>query len=545
MLSIIDRIEIAIACNKGNRQFKKELRAYDRAAGVNKNNADNKSDSDNTTATTEKKPNGFFVNLFGNKGKDKNAETPAEEQKTEVQTEEQKTEVQTEEQKSEVRTEEQIYAEAEAPVEEAGAEVITGEVTTEQPDEATMSGATVVDPNKAGVIDFSQFGFTVDTVAANKGLNGGPTSPFPGQVIPVANPSIQQPVESPNTAVVPNQMIPAQPTANPAMQFQMPGIPNMDTYAQMLNQNQQPGQGRHRIDQPKPVKPPKGPKSEPDNIDIEGMPDLQKGMDVEYFPKQDVRKIGVVEDKVPMEVEKIDPKSIFPKNETLFPKYPYLQDIEKIGLENGYQIGFGVRATGLIECHVCNDNGEDIHNKGFVIDPGFIIDHRKKIFAGMYNFYEGMNAYPLFIPGNDKDGKKGSNILNADLIKGLIVGGNQTVEGAKGLYSEDFRNLNCIVALITIPTNKIGAADRKYIQNRLVTLYKSGVLTDVLSTNPGARFRVADFNKSSNTIILDTEGVPKTFGGQYVSNERIQLKVTADKCKVLRGENIIQIADNE
>ena len=503
-LNIFDRVGIAIACMQGDKQFKKEIREYDRAAGKKKDKQDATPDSDNTTAKSK-------THETGKKNKNKAdsvKKTPKEKNGGENIS------------NDAPRTEQQICAEAESPAEQPGAEKITAESDTSTQVDAAMNGKTRIEDTAPGVLNFDSFGVSID-------LNKASAPDHSAQQVPYQQPQVI-----------------ANPLAiNPAMQFNLNSMPStMNSYGQMLNTQQTTGYGRHRVDMPAPVKPPKAPKAEPDSVDVD-LPDLTEGMEITNFSKKDVRTIGVLEDKVSKNVEKTPMTSTFPNNENLFSKYPYLQDVEKIALDNGYQIAFNIRTTELIECIVCNSNSQPVPNKGFVIDPGFIIDRRKKIFVGLYNFYEGMNAYPLFINGDFKDGKKTSNVLNAELIKNLIVGGNQIIEGVKGMYSEDFRNLNCIVALITIPTHKIGPTDRKYIQNRLVTLYKEGIFNDILSTNPGARFRVADFDKNTNTIILDCDRVPKTFGGQCYSNERIQVKITNDKCKVLRGESLIEVPD--
>ena len=77
----------------------------------------------------------------------------------------------------------------------------------------------------------------------------------------------------------------------------------------------------------------------------------------------------------------------------------------------------------------------------------------------------------------------------------------------------------------------------------MVDLYKNGTLAEALATAPGARFRILEYNKGSGTILLDSGGVFSNFGGTYTPNERIQLKITKDKCKTLRGDNIIDIPE--
>lgn len=566
-LSLFDRIEIAVAVSRGEAQFrreqakfKREQRRDNRAAGNNKDNGDKPDSNTGNNATFESdkdKKNETVVNTESNPtvnaeptGKETNANNVSATKPTpETHKKSAKTVSET------PKTEQQINAEAEAPEEPAGSEKIntTAEAAVEEPVEAAMGGNVRVEDTPPNIMDLG-CGVVID-LDKMCGNTSTPSNPF-DQV------STQHPIN---------------PVAD-MMQFQVNPIASMDTYGNLINnqQNVNPvpvqypqqmqnpinpiatpntiippappvGYGHHKVDMPVPPKPQKGPKSKPDTVDMEGMPDITDGMEITDFKKFDARTVGVVEDKVSMDVEPIPPTSIFKNNnEVLYHDYPYLAEIEKLALEKGYQIGYAHRKnTNLVECHIYSNDGTPINEKGFVIDPGMIIDRRKKIFAGITPFYEGCNAYPLFInSGDNKNGKKSGNVLNVDILTGLIVGGNRTVDGVRGMYSEDFRNLNKFVALITIPTDKNSPADRKYIQNRLVELYKNGVFSEALATAPGARFRVIEYNKNSGAILLDTAGVTNYFGGQYIPNERIQLKITKDKCKVLRGENIIDIPEN-
>ena len=516
-LSIFDRIRISAAVYQGQRDFeremanfKKEQRRANRAAGKNKNNGDN-TDSNNTG-------NNNFTVVDKKKTESKVPPTV------------------------EAKSEQQINAEAQAPEEPVGAEKISAGTTAEVATEAAMTGGVRIEDQPQNRLEFGAASIDLDKMS--------------GQ-IPIAHNMFQQPI--PLNPINPVVDLMNASGYNPMHQFEVNPMAGMNTYGNLINQQrmmnpavpvqyQQPpvGYGHHKVDVPEKPKPPKPPKSEPEKIDMEGMPDPTSGMEVTNFKKFDARTHGIIEEKVSMEVEPVPPVNIFKQNNQIFyHDYPYLAEVEKVALDNGYQIGFMVRNnTNLIECHIYSNDGTYINGKGFTIDPGMIIDRRKKIFPIITQFYEGINAYPLFInnPNTKDDGKKAGNVLNVEVLTSLIVGGNDAVN-ARGMYSEDFRNLNKFVALITIPTDKNSAADRKYIQNRLVDLYKSGVFSDALATVPGSRFRVAEYNKSSGTILLDTTLVPANFGGVYVPNERIQLKISKDKCKTLRGDNIIDIPE--
>lgn len=517
-LSIIDRIKIAVAVHQGQRDFerevsnfKKEQHRANRAAGKNENNGEN-TDSNNTgnnNSTSEKK----------NKSKTSK--------------------------KTEAKTEQQINAEAQAPEEPVGAERISAEVMAEGGADAAMSGNVRIEDPQPGKLEFMGASIDLNKMGGEYPTSGGNIFHQPVNPAAIPNP-IQQlelnPMAGMNTY---GNFINQQGSFNPAVPIGNPMMPMINPAVQM--QPPIPGHGHHKIDNPVKPKPTKPPKSEPENIDISGMPNPSTGMEVVENKKIDVRTYGgLVTDKIPQATDPIPVMNRFEENnKNFYHDYPYLAEVEKVALDNGYQIGFVVRRdTNLIECHVYTNEGVLIPGKGFTIDPGMIIDRRKKIFPTIDQFYEGMNAYPLFVnnPNNKDDGKKAGNVLNIEVLTALIIGGDTAVD-TRGMYSEDFRNLNKFVALITIPTDKIQAADRKYIQNRLVDLYKSGVFTDALATVPGSRFRVAEYNKGSSTILLDTAGVPANFGGQYIPNERVQLKVTKDKCKTLRGDNIIDVPE--
>lgn len=525
-LTIFDRIKIAAAVHQGQRDFeremanyKKEQRRADRAAGKNENNGEN-TDSNNSGNTTSDKK----------RGKKKNQST-------------------------EVKTEQQINAEAQAPEEPAGAEKIKGEVVVEAPLEAAMGGNVHIDDQKSGKLEFMGASIDIKQMAGEQPVGNGnifqQAEPYTAMTNPMQQFEIN-PMAGMNTygAFVnqqqPGSFNPAVGTFNPALPAGM--APNFNPVTQMMMPTQQqPGHGLHKIDNPAKPKPQKPPKAEPEQVDTTGMPNPAEGMEVVQSKKIDVRTYGgLVTDQIPQAAASAPVVNRFEENNKIFYRdYPYLAEVEKVALDNGYQIGFIIRPnTNLIECHVYTNDGVPIPGKGFVIDPGMIIDRRKKIFPVIAQFYEGMNAYPLFVnnPNTKDDGKKAGNILNVEVLTALIIGGSSAVEG-RGMYSEDFRNLNKFVALITIPTDKIQGADRKYIQNRLVDLYKDGTFSNALAAAPGSRFRVAEYNKSSGTILLDTYGVPANFGGQYVPNERIQLKITKDKCKTLTGDNIIDIPE--
>lgn len=555
-LSIFDRIEIAIAIGRGERDFrkeqanfKKEQKRANRAAGNDKNSGANPDSN-----TGNKKPFDSKKNKKGTTQKPQESQNPNEQKKDETPVVESP------------KTEQQINAEAQAPEEAAGAEKVkniktTAHTVVEEEPQAAMSSTVRVDDTNPSHMDFSYFGDNMH-IDLDKMNGGAGTSGNLFNQQPIQNPN-QRPFNFNPAATMMNGV----PGGNPTMpQFEMdPTMCGMNTYGQMLNQQQVPiqgvpnnpvqqppqqfvtnqppvGYGYHRVDMPENPKPTR-PKSKPDIIDMEGMPNVIEGSEVTHFPKFNATTVGVVEDKPSMQTEPVPLVNKFKENnEKYFKEFPFLIEIEKLALNKGYQIGFVVRPTKLIDCYIYNDNNvvQPIQGKGFTIDPGMIIDRRKKVFACIANFYEGENAYPLFIAGKSNNGKKGDNVLNAELLTNLIVGGNMSVHGIRGMYTDDFRNLNKYVALITMPTNKNSPEDRKYMQNRLVDLYKANIYEDALMGS-NARFGVVEYIKSSGTILLDTTGIHTNYGGTIPDAERVQIKITKSECRVLRGDSIIDV----
>lgn len=513
---LVNNIEVAVACYRGQREFERELRAKDRAAGAKKNNTGDTNPVSNNTVTAE--PSTTIVNVT-NTGSNETIKNPPikEEPKPEetVQqndnTENQNTVVETTKTEEEVRQDQ--LAESQAPAEEPGAEKIVAQTDVTKPAEAAMAGYTHNAGNdSSGVLDFSAF--------------------CPGMKIDLRNPGIDDVVQE-------------HQSPNIEAQFPVNAFPGMNVYTPMVNggNTNPPLIHRHRVDEPKVEKPVKPPKAEPDVVDMGGMPNMGKVIQLQPpVERFDVRTYGVLQESVPKEVDQnaIKPVSIFPANANLYKDHPYLEEIEKIALSNGYQIAFA-KQRGLIGCVVCKQTGEPIAGKAFTIDTGYIIDHREKIFIGINPFYEGMNAYPLMIDNRTNGDKKSPKTLNIEFISKLIIAGNQFANGVKGMYSQDFIDLNSIIPLITIPTKNIDRNNRKYIQNRLVGLYKDGTLSNIAAQHPNNRFRIAHYDPNSGTIILDSCGVPKHYGDGVFPDDKIQIKITKDKFKVLYGENVIDL----
>lgn len=337
---------------------------------------------------------------------------------------------------------------------------------------------------------------------------------FPNPMMPVPVVPVQpMTVIGPGGAINPVVTAPTEPSLkNKFFERQM----NNGVQSQFIHPQEPPtpGMGNHKVDYPNANKE-KPAKNPPEAIES-NIPTLVQPEPV--YPKIDAKDINIVTD-----VEKSDTsivkKSIF-DNKMMISKYPFLGTIEQIAVDNGYQICFNMKANGtdMIECHVCDQNGNEIIPKSFTIDNGNIIDGRKKIFPVIADAYEAYTAYALF-------GKSGNDTkaIDTELVKSLIIGGPQAVT-QKPLFNQQYIDLNKVVALITIPGKRLKKDERKYIQSRLMDVL---VRTDVLKKYVGrTRFRVASFD--NGTITLTSNGVPLNYGCHIVSADNVTIKITKD-----------------
>ena len=436
-------------------------------------------------------------------------------------------------------------AEKESPTEEVGAEKM------ESKDMSAAMG-TIVRPvqegnNDPSKIDMSIFGVSIDNDSLRATeqkrdpvpapQQSTPSQQFcqPQQPMPVQNVP-QQYCQPQPMAYYPNPMVPMVPiqpvtvvgpggTVNSVVAG--PAEPSLKNkfFERQMNSGVQspfihpqepptPGFGNHKVDYPNVPK--EKPVKNPPEVIESNIPTLVQ-------PEQEYKKIDAKDISIVTDVEATDTtivkKSIF-DNSMMISKYPFLGTIEKIAVDNGYQICFNMKANGtnMIECHVCDQNSNEIMLKSFTIDNGNIIDGRKKIFPVIAEAYESYTAYALFASsGNDMKN------LDEEVIKSLIIGGPQAIS-RKPLFNQQYIDLNKVVALITIPGKRLKKDERKYIQSRLMDVL---VRTDVLKKYVGrTRFRVASFD--NGTITLISNGVPLNYGGHILSADNVTIKITKD-----------------
>ena len=299
-------------------------------------------------------------------------------------------------------------------------------------------------------------------------------------------------------------------------------------------------QYQHKVDEPPKQKPVILPK---DDTQISNLDDHTKGVinNIATVAPEDPEKktIDVVMpgaiEKGERPVEKTGPDPVKSRvdNSKMIRKYPVLKEIETISLDSGYQIGFfdHVACPDIICCLIAGENRIPIEGKGFMIDiNGNVIDRRKKIFPVLSKYVENQNAYHLYAKSdNDKKGKgkkAEKDKLNVDLIRDLIIGGPAAVK-RRPMYDSSIVDLNLYVDLSTTPRQNISNEDRDYIHSTLIRL-RDKVFADIFRNfnyaNAPFRFRIADYDKETKGILLDTYGCSPFYGQPPVPNaSRVQV----------------------
>ena len=296
---------------------------------------------------------------------------------------------------------------------------------------------------------------------------------------------------------------------------------------------------KHKVDEPKHEKPKSAPRNpDPTTIDSSTSQTVKDMVHIEAVkPNVTIDDTNIVPDVAPVDTTLPPPVSKFKGNQILIQNYPFLGDIERIALDNGYQIAFRyIDTINVIMCAVCNaETLQPIEGKGFVIDLGNIIDKRKKIFLDFPIIFERLPAYFLFAK-SDKGNK-----LNSEFIKNLIVGGHATAANVKPMYTPEFLDLNAHVAMITLNSLNVNADDRRYIHDRLLKGMAIGIFNEVRHNDPLTRFRIARYDKKTKTIILDSAGVPLNYGQKYQPHPRHQILIEEKKMVNLDPNEFINV----
>lgn len=373
--------------------------------------------------------------------------------------------------------------------------------------EASMSGGGHIKDSNPGVMNFDAFGFEIDTNAASQPNADAAT--FAAAASTPGNNAYLEHLEQQAGAVNTSPLVPAVVSAP-------------------LLFNAAAGDGRHRVDNPAPTKPVAKKKAEADNVNV----DLD-AIAVETTPKpprelpEGIR--STLPQAQPVEGEPIKP--LF-DNMAITSKYAYMAKIEKLALEHGAQILMVKQPTpngedsGLINCYVYTPQSSQPNvAKCFTIDTGSIIDHRAKLFPIIVESgYESYPCYPVLVPKETDDGKKGKNVLNEKMFNDIFVGGVQMLPN-RFMYTPELVRLNQYVALITMPTNNMNKESRTIVRNRLLHAVEAGVFEEALKQDPYSRFRFVPgkYNKKTLEFTLSNKGVPYRFCDTCKSTKDIEI----------------------
>ena len=300
----------------------------------------------------------------------------------------------------------------------------------------------------------------------------------------------------------------------------------------------------HRVDAPPKVIAPKPPRSEADRVEVSNTNVAQPFIDPNKRNK-------VVRDQHPDIIQTDTPhiadtpsEAKF-DNSALFSNYPYLKDIQEIALKHHIQLkmqmmGYTVNPmipTGIILCHAFNDdNGVFNEYKSFTIDTGVIIDRRPKLFVGIViNGFEQLQAYAIQL--NDK-ANKNKTTFNTELFEKIFVGGTTMLDD-RGMYSPQYRKLNQVVDLSSMPTKLMNGERRRAIQDRLMNAMNAGVFDDALSKAPNSRFEFKEgsYDKDRGTFVLSNNNVPIGFNGPVISTILLEITFAPNKAVFVHDPN--------
>lgn len=420
----------------------------------------------------------------------------------------------------------QKKAESEAPSEPVGAEKHKQakknttqkvqpkvEAKARPQSEAAMSGTTPKPEEKVNVhFDFSAMN--------GQGIQPNHTGVGQGQQPPVGpqgQPIYQQ--TPPATGSIPPEFI-----QNPMLYYQ---------YLQQM-QGQQPvyappGAGRHKVDNPPQVKN-QPPKAEADNVQMDGLSQVHPA---EVAPPPPAKEWPQAV-STPLVNPKNEPQHVEVKfdNTAITSKYPYMKEIEQIAIETGHQVQFIMRAgpdgnpDGMITVVTfVNGNPKPNPAKGFTVDTGMIIDRRPKMFPVIIPY--GFENYPCYeinmsTPVSDNK-KKGKAMPSRKMFEDFFKGGVQMLDGYRTMYTDNFRELNKLVSMITMPTNHMNKEIRKAVQGRLLKAMEAGVFHQATGGDVSNRFMFTNFDPKTCTFVLSNVGVPICYDGPVVSSIPIEI----------------------
>lgn len=372
--------------------------------------------------------------------------------------------------------------------------------------EASMTGGGYIKDSDPGVMNFDAFGFVIDTNAVSQSTD------------PAASAEVLSTLEMGNN-----------PYLGHLEQQQKAGVANIPTPAPApVPLLAAAGGGRHKVDNPTPAKPATKKKAEADNVNV-----ALDAISVETTPRPPKELPEGIVSALPQAqpIEEEPAKPLY-DNTAITSKYTYMGKIEKLALEHGAQIQMTKKLTpngedsGLINCFVYTPESYKPNiAKCFTIDTGSIIDHRAKLFPIIIESgYECYPCYPVLVPKDTDDGRKGKNVLNEKMFNDIFVGGVQMLPN-RFMYTPELVRLNQYVALITMPTNNMNKETRTIVRDRLLRAVNEGVFEEALKHDPYSRFRFVPgkYNKKTLEFTLSNKGVPYRFGGTCKSTKEIEI----------------------
>ena len=402
----------------------------------------------------------------------------------------------------------------------------------------------VKDSSNPNVIDLG-FGVTIDQNA----MNGDPIPQQSPQYTPQHNPVmnannyVQQ--QQAQQFVHPNMPFFQHPTVNAVGMFMNDNErkayaediaynlqriqPGTSHYAEKLYP--QRGMGNHKVDMPKPQKPPLI-KAEVDKVEMDGLNDIKVETNP---PKPEPKTPEIISNKLEQPTENVlENQPPIYDNSELTSKYRYLEDIEKIASKMDIAlrmcncIDHAGSPNGLIEVYVFTNQSEPNPYKCFTVDTGIIIDRRAKIFPGLlqrgYGYEDFEEVYPVLIskPDEEKGKSKSKNIINEQLFIDIFTGGFELVKGKhRSMYTQEYLQLNRYVDLSTMPTHSMNSNSRKAVRDRLLAALQAGVFTEALKQSPNSRFIFSLYDKKLGTFSLTNKNVPYRYCGPYMSNKNV------------------------
>lgn len=319
-----------------------------------------------------------------------------------------------------------------------------------------------------------------------------------------------------NQTEQPIQPIPVQPVSVQGQPTQQPVDPSNPALALL--------RPIHKVDEPEKPKPVKAEEDKKVDVDlsevnISGLvkptPKPKKPEYVQAMPEVQALSTAIT--------NPFDNSGMIEK----FPKIP-LKKIEEIGNSLGMGVAFEEYPhIGIISVIVTDHLGKPYIPRCFTIDTGMIIDRRVKLIActPMFNNTDIMEFAPMYELLTSNGSHK---VLDEELIKAMMTAGAMNIS-KRQMYSDEYKALNCKVALITLPTKGLNKEERNALQSYILKMDKDGWFDAAIKKAPGSRFvfTANQLDKSHlSKFELINSGVPMYYGTKAA--DVIPLKIVSD-----------------